>query len=77
MANLIKKLAASKLVWQMTGLTYPTAVRATTGRFMSKDDYLISGKDEMSVFFDISTKTRVSWNSGAVWAEICLELLAK
>jgi SAM-dependent methyltransferase len=50
MANLIKKLLRSNFVWQLSGLSYPTAVIATHGKYIKKDDYIIYGKNEMSLF---------------------------
>jgi len=47
---MIKKLLRTKLIWRLTGLTYATAVIATVGHNVSKDNYLRWGKEDMSMF---------------------------
>jgi len=47
---MIKELLRTKLIWRLTGLTYPTAVIATLGHYVSKDNYLRGGKEEMPIF---------------------------
>ena len=47
---MIKELLRTKLIWRLTGLTYATAVIATFGHNVSRDNYLRSGKEEMSIF---------------------------
>lgn len=50
MRNPIKKILASKIAWQLTGLTYTTAVIATHGKYISKKIYTSIGKDEIKNF---------------------------
>ena len=47
---MIKELLRTKLIWRLTGLTYPTAIIATTGQYVSKDNFLRSGNKEMLIF---------------------------
>lgn len=51
MKRIIENVLRSDTLWRFTGLTYPTAVIATHGRYVSKAEYLIAGKNEMSVLF--------------------------
>jgi len=62
----IKKLLRTNIVWRLTGLTYPTAVIATHGSYVSKDDYLKAGKNEMAVFYPYfnSTSTVLEFGCG-------------
>jgi len=48
---MLKRLLRSNFVWRLTGLIYPTAVIATHGSYVSKDDYLKAGKNEMAIFY--------------------------
>ena len=49
---------SSKFVWRMSGLTYYTAIRATHGRYASKEGYLNAGREEMSIFFKYFDKSK-------------------
>lgn len=51
MVSPIKKILASKIVWYLTGITYPTAIIATHGKYLPKDKYVIAGQEEMSTLF--------------------------
>ena len=53
--NPIRKILSSKVIWRLTGLTYTTSVIATHGHYLSRQDYLLAGKREMSIlspYFD-------------------------
>jgi SAM-dependent methyltransferase len=58
MRNPIKGILSSKFVWRLTGLTYPTAVIATNGSYLSKIRYINMGKDEMKIFFSYLSKDK-------------------
>jgi len=63
---MIKRLLRSNLIWRLTGLTYVTAVIATHGQYVSKNDYLKRGKDEMTIFSSYfnSETTVIEFGSG-------------
>ncbi len=53
--NPLKKILSTKVIWRLTGITYVTSIIATHGHYLSRHDYLIAGKREMSVllpYFD-------------------------
>ncbi len=57
--NPIRKILSSKVIWRLTGLTYTTSVMATHGHYLSRQDYLLAGKREMSIlspYFDNEKK---------------------
>jgi cyclopropane fatty-acyl-phospholipid synthase-like methyltransferase len=58
MRNPIKGILSSNLVWRLTGLTYPTAVIATTGSYLSKTRYVNTGREEMKIFFSYLNKNK-------------------
>lgn len=61
-----KKFLGSTFIWRLTGLTYCTAVIATHGAYVNKNDYLKCGIDEMSSlskYFDKS-KTVLEFGCG-------------
>ena len=49
MKNPVKVALSSQFAWRLTGITYPTAVIATNGSYLSKRKYVSKGKGEMSI----------------------------
>src|SRR5579859_6952403 len=47
MTHLWQKALRSTLVWRYSGVTYPTAVLATSGRLLSRSDYLAACQHQM------------------------------
>lgn len=58
MKNPIKSILSSNVAWRLTGLTYPTAVIATNGKYVSKMKYVNIGKSEMKMFFPYLSKDK-------------------
>ena len=52
---MIKGLLRTNAVWRLTGLTYATAVMATQGHYISKDDLRRVGEEEMKPLFPYFT----------------------
>lgn len=48
-STLIRRWMAGPLVWRLSGVTYPTAVAATHGRFVGQDAYLQNCVAQMAV----------------------------
>lgn len=52
MVSPVKRALSSRLAWLLTGLTYPTAIIATNGKYLPRDRYVATGREEMSIFSD-------------------------
>lgn len=64
--KLIKKILRTNIVWRLTGLTYPSAVVATNGYYLSKRELIEVGKEEnrtLIKFLD-KEKTLLEFGSG-------------
>ena len=48
--NLIKRIMSTRFVWRLSGISFRTAINATTGTSMSLDNYINSGIMKMSPF---------------------------
>ena len=59
MRNPIQVALSSKVVWRLTGLTYPTAVIASNGSYLPKMRYVNVGKDEMEIFSSYLSKDKI------------------
>ena len=55
----LAKLLSSKIVWRLSGITYSTSIIATNGRFLSRDDYLLTGNREMAMLLNYFEKERI------------------
>lgn len=55
--NILKKFLASRIVWRFSGLTYYTAVIATRGRYIRKDDLINEGRKDMEPFASYFSKS--------------------
>jgi cyclopropane fatty-acyl-phospholipid synthase-like methyltransferase len=58
MEEFYKRFLRSNFVWFLSGLSYYTAVIATHGRYVTKDQYLNDGINEMSIFHKYLDKSK-------------------
>lgn len=63
--NIIKKILASKTVWYLSGLTYPTAVIATHGRYVPYKKYLSECSNQMRLLEDYLSSSTVILEFGS------------
>jgi len=59
MSTPIATLLRSKIVWRVSGITYPTAVVATRGRYTSPEGYIQTSKHQMEGLMPLLPASRV------------------
>ena len=57
--EMIKKLLSSMFVWKLTGISYVTAVIATSGKYMPPSEYVVSGRTNVIDFAEDLRNKRV------------------
>lgn len=62
--TLFQKVMSTKLVWRLSGVSFRTAINATTGSSMSIDDYIDSGKEKMSIFLKYFQSDKIALEFG-------------
>lgn len=62
--NTLRKILGTKIVWKLTGITYTTSVIATHGHFLSRKDYLLAGKQEMSILLSYFSNSKIVMEFG-------------
>ena len=56
--NPVRKLLNTRIIERLSGLTYSTAIIATHGYYLSPNDYIHAGEDEMSILFSYLDKQK-------------------